>query len=553
MDPATSLREMVQALLREVSALRAENWELRQRLEEADETIRLLKRRLYAAKRERFVSDPPGQQSLFAASGAGDEASSGAESPDDQGDERDSESPSQRERRRRSHRRLNIRMSGIPRRTVEHKLTGEARNCRCCGGERAEFGERVSRQIEIEPARIYVREDKTYSYSCHACRSASPVEKTRTPPSALSKGIFGPSVAALVAEMKYARHLPLYRQQEMLLGPLRQWVSRPHLSNLLRRTAEGLKPLAELMRRRILSGGLLHLDETTIKMLVRGKAKAVTAYLWGYHGGVEQPYVYFDFRPGRGRDGPLEILGDYRGFIVTDGYEVYHALARQSLGGLVHACCWAHVRREFVDAGAVTSDPVVTNILVLIQKLYDLEDRARDWSHEARLDLRQRESAPLLAGIQRRLEEVMPALRPTSKLYQAVQYTLNRWKELNVFLTDGRVPIDNTLLERNFKAVAAGRKNYLFLGNETAGPTTAILYTIVRNAANHSLDIRTYLQDVLERVPVLVDQGHPLDDLLPDRWASANPGKVLLNRDLENHQASERKARKRIARRTVSA
>jgi len=174
---------------------------------------------------------------------------------------------------------------------------------------------------------------------------------------------------------------------------------------------------------------------------------------------VEQPYVYFDFRPGRGRDGPLEILGDYRGFIVTDGYEVYHALARQSPGGLVHACWWAHVRREFVDAGAFTSEPVVTNILVLIQKLYDLEYRARDWSHEARLDLRQRDSAPLLAGIQRRLEEVMPALRPTSNLYQAVQYTLKRWKELNVFLTDGRVRIDNTLLERNFTAVAAGREN----------------------------------------------------------------------------------------------
>jgi transposase len=549
MDPTTSLREMVQALLREVAALRAENRELRQRLEEADETIRLLKRRLYAAKRERFVSDPPGQQSLFGQPGPEEVA----ESPDAHGDECDPEPPTQRERRRRSHRRLNIPMDGIPHQTVEHRLTGEERNCRCCGRERVEFGEQVSRQIEIEPARIYVREDKTYSYSCHACRSASPVEKTCTPPSALSKGIFGPSVPALVAEMKYARHLPLYRQQEMLLGPLRQWVSRPHLCYLLRRTAEGLKPLAELMRRRILSSCLLHLDETTIKMLVRGQNKAATAYLWGYHGGMDQPYVYFDFRPGRGRDGPMEILGDYRGFIVTDGYEVYHALARQSLGGLVHACCWAHVRREFVDAGAVTSDPVVTNILVLIQKLYEVEDQARDWSPEVRLALRQRESTTLVARIKVRLEEVMPALRPTSKLYQAVQYTLNRWEELGVFLTDGRVPIDNTLLERNFKAVAAGRKNYLFLGRETAGPTTAILYTLVRNAANHSLDIRCYLQDVLERVPVLVDRGLPLDELLPDRWALANPDKVLLNRDLENQKARQRKAKKRIKRRAALA
>lgn len=552
MDPDNPLTPVVQALMRELEESRARIEALLQGLEKSEEAIRLLKRRLYAAKRERFTQDPPGQQSLFGQTGSGDESSQAAEACGED-DSQDGESTSQRERRRRSHRRLKVAMDELRHETIEHRLEGEARNCPCCGCQRKEFGLRVSRQIEIEPARIYVREDKTYSYSCQACQSASPIEKSSPPPSVLSKGIFGPSVAALVVEMKYARHLPLYRQQEMLLGPLRQWVSRPHLCNLVRRVAMGLKPLADLILARIRSGSLLHLDETTIRMLVEGRDKAVTAYLWGYHGGLDQPYVYFDFRPGRGRDGPAEILGDYRGFILTDGYEVYHALARQWPDHLVHACCWAHVRREFVDAGAVTSDPLVPGILALIQKLYDLEDQSHDWSPEARLDLRGRESAPLVARIKVRLEEAMPALRPTSKLHQAVQYTLNRWRELGVFLTDGRVPIDNTLLERNFKAVAAGRKNYLFLGRETAGPTTAILYTIVRNAANHSLDIRAYLQDLLVKVPALVEKGLPLDELLPDRWALANPKKVLLNRDIENRQARQRKARKRIKRRTVYA
>ena len=287
-------------------------------------------------------------------------------------------------------------------------------------------------------------------------------------------------------------------------------------------------------------------------MLVRENRKAVLAYLWGYHGGIDQPYLYFDFRPGRGRDGPAEILGDYRGFILTDGYDVYSSLARNSLGRIILACCWAHVRRGFFEANEVTANPLIGNILTLIQKLYDLEDQTRACSPEARLELRQKESAPLVAQIKVYIDQAMPGLRPASKLCQAAQYILNRWEELNAFLSDGRIPMDNTLLEQSFKAIATERKNYLFLGRATAGTTAATLYALVRNAANHNLDIHPYLRNVIEKVPVLMAEGKPLDELLPDQWALANPDKVLLNRDHENRQAQERKNKKRMARRTAT-
>ena len=559
--------------MRLVAELRAENVRLsayakeqEERLAEALDTIKLLKRRLYSASRERYIADPLGQQCLFdtveLGGGPPPEAGDlfdtvelgGGPPPEaaDQGNDAHEPAAEKRKPARKRHQRLII-SETLPCQTIEHKLTGEALRCPCCGDDREAFRKHVSRQLEIEPARVYVREDRSYSYSCRSCRVASPVVASRKPPSALSKGIFGPSVAALVTELKFARHLPLYRQQEMLMGPLRQWVSRPHLCHLLRRTAEGVRPLTDLMLCRILSSHLIHIDETTIKMLVRKKRKAALAYLWGYHGGIDQPYVYFDFRPGRGRDGPAEILGDYRGFILTDGYDVYSSLARNSLGRIILACCWAHVRRGFFEANEVTANPLIGNILTLIQKLYDLEDKARDWSPEARLELRQKESAPLVAQIKVYLDQAMPGLRPASKLCQAAQYTLNRWEELNVFLRDGRIPMDNTLLERSFKAIATGRKNYLFLGGETAGPTAAILYTLVRNAANHNLDIHPYLRDVIEKVPVLMAEGKPLDELLPDQWALANPDKVLLNRDHENRQAQERKNKKRMARRTATA
>ena len=194
-------------------------------------------------------------------------------------------------------------------------------------------------------------------------------------------------------------------------------------------------------------------------------------------------------------------------------------------------------------------NPLICDILVLIQKSYDL---ARDWSPEARLELRQKESAPLVAQIKVYLDQAMPGLRPASKLCQAAQYTLNRWEELNVFLRDGRIPMDNTLLERSFKAIATGRKNYLFLGRETAGPTAAILYTLVRNAANHNLDIQSYLRNVIVKVPVFMAEGKPLDGLLSDQWALASPDKVLQSRDHENRQTQERKNKKRTTRRTVT-
>ena len=160
--PESPAAAVVQALMRELQESRARIEALLQGLEKSDETIRLLKRRLYAAKRERFTQDPPGQQSLFGQTGSGDESSQAAEACGED-DSQDGESTSQRERRRRSHRRLKVAMDELRHETIEHRLKGEARNCPCCGCQRKEFGLRVSRQIEIEPARIHVREDKTLS------------------------------------------------------------------------------------------------------------------------------------------------------------------------------------------------------------------------------------------------------------------------------------------------------------------------------------------------------------------------------------------------------
>jgi hypothetical protein len=181
--------------------------------------------------------------------------------------------------------------------------------------------------------------------------------------------------------------------------------------------------------------------------------------------------------------------------------------------------------------------------------MYDLEDQARDWDHESRKELRLEKAKPILIQMKTRLDQVQPLLRPSSTLADAVDYLLGHWKELNVYLEDGRIPIDNNWMERNFKAIATGKKNWLFLGRETAGETMAVLYTIVRNAVIHNLELFYYLDDVLRKITGLVAEGKPLDELLPEHWAKANPKRVQLNRIEENRQAQIRKDRKRNTRR----
>jgi hypothetical protein len=154
----------------------------------------------------------------------------------------------------------------------------------------------------------------------------------------------------------------------------------------------------------------------------------------------QHPYVFYDFRPSRSRDGPEKILADYKGYLQTDGYAVYTSLVRDSQGRLRFVACFAHGRRGLDEASYTTSHPLLHEALAWIQQLYDVEDRTRDLSPDERLVIRRRESAPILEGMHRRFLDVRPELRPTSKLAEAIDYMMNRWEAFKRFLEDGRIP-----------------------------------------------------------------------------------------------------------------
>jgi len=510
---------------------------LRATLTTAQEQITLLKKALFAPRRERHLAAD--QKLLFDTVAI--EPSVPPAPP-----ARVETSPPQARRRPRQ---KFIFPDFLPVVREEHKLDDAQCACGNCGQQRVVIKTLVTRQIEIERAKAYIAEQVRYTYACAECRDGSQLHTTAKPPAPLEKSPFGASVLAWVIAAKFERHLPTYRQQEMLLAPLGLWLSRPLLVHLLQGSARVLQPLVQCALRQLLQSDVIQVDETPVHYLGGEAGKSSTGYLFGYAGDAEHRFLCYDYRSTRSRAGPAEILADYQGVLLTDGFSGYEALVRESPGRLRAAACWMHARREFDEARATTSHPLVEESLATIRQLYDVEDRARPLAHQDRHALRERESRPLVETFFARLANVEP-LRPSSPLAKAAQYSLNRRAALSRFLDDGRIELDTGLLERSLRGPALGRKNYLFFGSLGGGRTAATLYSVVQSARLYQLDVTAYLTDLLRRLPALSPQDDAaLRELLPDHWALAHPQHVLQARQQESRTALEHRRQRRAQRR----
>jgi len=517
-----------------------------EQLAKAAEQLRYFKRAMFGQRRERYAPSPD-QKLLFVP-----EAIEGLDTKQQDSQDADAASPSPRPRRKPRQPRIEFPQFWEHRRT-EYPLPPEELRCGCCGAERTIIRTLVTKRVEMEEAKVYVVEEVRFTYGCSHCHDGSQMVTTQRPVQAVEKSPFGPSILAWLVTWKFLHHLPVYRQQELLLGPLKRWLSRALLCGLLGRTALALRPLERLIRQRVLASAVINADETEVKMLKPGHGKTITGYVTGYAGDADHPFVFYDFRPSRSRDGPEEMLADYRGYLQTDGYVVYTSLVRHSAGCLVDVACWAHGRRGFEEALPTTNHPLVHEAMVWTQQLYDIEDRAQEMSAEDRRALRQAEALPILAKMKARFDEVRPTLRPTSKLAEAIDYVLNRWDAFVRYTSDGRIRIDNNVIERLLRPIAIGRKNYLFFGSEKGGQTAATLYTLVQSARRNCVDVWPYLTDVLRRLPEIVPTDTAaLEALLPDRWVAAHPKHRLEQREEESREAQARRRRRRAARRAAA-
>jgi hypothetical protein len=311
-----------------------------------------------------------------------------------------------------------------------------------------------------------------------------------------------------------ATHLPLYRQ-EAILGRLGWDVTRSTLCNQLLACARVLEPLYRLMCDRVRASASPHADDTPIALL--GPRR--TAHAWVYVGDAQNPYTVFDLSVGRSRDAPTAFLKDYKGFIHADGYAGYNPVYE---GGATHVGCWMHARRYFFDARL--SDPERSHeALARIRALYAVERDAREWelTGAALAAYRQSHAGPVLAAFAAWLADQRPRVLPKSPIGEAVTYATNQWPTLGVYLTDGRLTIDNGPAEQAIRPLCVGRRNWLHQGGDGALRPTAVLLSIAASIQRHGLNPWAYLTHVLTELPARTP-GADLGDLLPNEWAKSH-------------------------------
>lgn len=395
----------------------------------------------------------------------------------------------------------------------EHDLKDAEKPCPCCNEMRTKIGEESSWQIEYIPGFFQRIEHVRLKYACPHCEQnalAPNIELADKPVQPIEKGMAGPGLLAYVITAKFADYLPLYRLQNIFS---RNGFEIDRVTQCLwcRDVAEMVKPLYDRMIQRLLGSHVIHTDDTVMPMLQPGKTKQ--ARMWVYVGDDANPYNLFDFTINRSRDGPAGFLRAYNQVIVADAYGGYDGICLQS--GITQAGCWAHARRKFVDTRDL-SPPIADAALLLIGKLFTIEQQCKDRSASDRLRLRQSESQPIVAELRDKLLKWKQPLLPRHPVNGAIGYVLNQWNPLTAFLADGAIAIHNNIAEQEMKRIALNRKNSLFVGNERGGQTAAILSSLTSTCRRHGIDPQIYFTQLLTNLPAT--PLSQLDQWLPDQW-----------------------------------
>ncbi len=470
-------------------------------IQQLQEHIEYLKKQLYGPRSEKIQSDHP--QLPFDVGETTPDENEGAVA-DDEG------AKPKRERRKAPHGRKPL-PDHLPRERIEHLPEAEQLTC-ACGKDKKRCGEDVTEELEYIPASLKVIEHVRPRFACASCQE-KPVQRAALA-RPIAKGRPGPGLLAHVAVSKYGDHLPLNRLSQIFERE-GVHISRSTLADWIADSFDLLQPVLKGLKNSILQSDVIGNDDTKVVMQLNHRSGGrKTCYLWSSVG--DRNEVYFDFTTGRGREGPTKFFGGYTGTVVVDGYAGYNELFAK--GKATEAGCWAHARRYFHRA--LSTHPLQADEMVhLIKKLYKIETDLKGESVEKKHEVRQEKSVELVEGIFAQMEEWRSDVLPQSALGKAIQYALNRKDALEVYLEDGRVPIDNNATERTIRAIALGRKNWLFTGSVEGGKRAAGMYSLVQTCKLHGVEPWAYLYDVFSKAPTLSDEE--LARLTPRLWKEA--------------------------------
>ncbi len=501
-DDVDALKALIVGQARKHDEVVARNAQLQSKVITLQEQLNLALARRYAASSEKIAPD---QIRLF------DEAEVDAEAQ--AAEPVDAITVPEHTRKKRGRRKL---PESLPRIEVIHALPEGERFCPHDGAPLDEIGEVCSEQLDIVPAKIRVIRHirKRYACTCGHCIKTAPL-----PAQPIPRSLASPGLLAHITVSKYQDALPLYRQ-EAILKRIGVELPRATLANWMVQAGSLIQPLINLLRDRLLAYDILQMDETPVQVLKEpGKTAQSKSYLWVQRGGPpDQPVVLYDYDPGRGAGVPKRLLGDFTGYLQTDGYDGYNAVVEAN--GLTHVGCMAHARRKFSEAVKAQGKNKnkkkgkAHHGLALIQKLYRIEKQARTLTPEDRYGHRQRHARPILDALRAWLDDALPQVPPTTMTGKALNYLHNEWGKLICYLEDGRLEIDNNGAENAIRPFVVGRKNWLFSHSVKGVKASANLYSLIETARANGLEPYAYLRRVFTELP-RADSIEAIEALLP--------------------------------------
>lgn len=412
--------------------------------------------------------------------------------------------------------------------TIEHKLTDEEAICEDCHSALVKIGKKEKDILKYEPAKLYVERHITYSYACKSCEESTDeahIVSTKSPSTLLHKSMASNEILAHSMCLKYLYSLPLYRQ-ESYFNMLNVNLSRQTLSNWMLGAANELKVVYDLMKDKLLESNYIQADETTIKVIDgKGKESKSKKYMWMYKtGGNNNSIILYEYQTTRSSSWPKSFLGDYSGYLQTDGYAGYNSVSNAK-----RFYCLAHIRRKYYDIVSILDKEALKNSRAIIgfnlcEKIYSLEKELRK-NHGEKADffeIRYKERLKYLAPILDEFEkyvatEIEDAL-PKSPLGKALDYSKKLLPKMKTILEDGSLEVDNNAAERAIKTFVIGRKNWLFANTGKGAQASATIYSIIETAKSYGLSVEKYLVYLMNG---LSNETTSIEDIIP--WSKSLP------------------------------
>jgi len=426
----------------------------------------------------------------------------------------------------------------LPREDVIIDIDESEKTCGC-GTKLTKIGEETSEKIEYEPQKIKVKRFIRPKYACRHCEGTEDEEKqtvriAAVPPSIIPKGIATPSLASHIIINKFEDHLP-YNRQEKVFKRIKIAISRQDMSNWQQYIYAKIKPVFDLLKKAVKKGPVTKMDETTTQVMgEKDRKDTQLSYMWLVRGGLpEEPVALYEYRETRSAYNVKEILEGYKGFLQTDGYEAYDS-ALKGNKDIIHAGCFAHARRHFIEAIEISSQAEAAKTGVqFIKKLYEIESKLRErykkekyekYSDEEKrkifLRVRQLCVYDPLKKFKEWLLKVKDEYPPSLKFGKAVNYSLSQWDKLVVYLQSPYLTPDNNESERLIRPFVLGRGNWLFSKSPGGAESSCGMYTLIQTAKLNGLNPQEYLQALFEKAPEVSS---------PEGWEKLLPWNIFKN------------------------